>query len=72
MKKLVCVAALLLLIVPAVASAKTVGMKVTNEMIYQQLIEIEKHQAVLEERFIQIDRRFEQIDKRFEQLMKLL
>ena len=49
--------------------------KVTNEMIYQKLIEIErrvgeieKKQAVFEERFKQIDRRFEDIDKRFEEL----
>ena len=44
--------------------------KVTNEMIYQKLIEIEKRQVVFEERFKQIDRRFEQIDRRFEQVDK--
>jgi vacuolar-type H+-ATPase subunit I/STV1 len=44
--------------------------KVTNEMIYQKLIEMEKRQAVFEERFKQIDRRFEQIDRRFEQIDK--
>ena len=50
-------------------------LKVTNEMIYQKLIEIErrvveieKKQAVFEERFKQIDRRFEDIDKRFEDM----
>ncbi|RUM42990.1 MAG: hypothetical protein DSY34_00830 [Desulfurobacterium sp.] len=37
-------------------------------MIYQKLIEIEKRQAVFEERFKQIDKRFEQIDRRFEEL----
>jgi chaperonin cofactor prefoldin len=51
--------------------------KVTNEMIYQKLIEverrvveIEKKQAVFEERFKQIDKRFEDIDKRFEDMNK--
>ena len=48
--------------------------KVTNEMLYQKLIEIEKRQAVFEERFKQIDRRFEElredINKRFEQVDK--
>ena len=50
-------------------------LKVTNEMIYQKLVEIErrvgeieKKQAVFEERFKQIDRRFEDIDKRFGEL----
>ena len=46
--------------------------KVTNEMIYQKLIEMEKRQAVFEEKFKQIDRRFEQIDKRFEEIDKRL
>jgi Flp pilus assembly protein TadB len=52
-------------------------LKVTNEMIYQKLIEIErrvveieKKQAVFEERFKQIDKRFEDIDKRFEDMNK--
>jgi len=52
-------------------------MKITNEVIYQKLIdierrvvEIEKRQAVFEERFKQIDKRFEQIDKRFEDMNK--
>ena len=55
---------------PAAVGAKTLppNFKVTNEMIYQKLIEIEKRQAVFEERFKQIDRRFEQIDRRFEQI----
>ena len=55
---------------PAAVGAKTLppNFKVTNEMIYQKLIEIEKKQAVFEERFKQIDRRFEQIDRRFEQI----
>ena len=54
------------------AAAETLppNFKVTNEMIYQKLIEIEKRQAVFEERFKQIDRRFEQIDRRFEQVDK--
>ncbi len=41
---------------------------VTNEMIYQKLVEMEKRQAIFEERFKQIDNRFKQIDKRFEEL----
>ena len=52
-------------------------LKVTNEMIYQKLVEIErrvgeieKRQAVFEERFKQIDERFEDIDKRFEDMNK--
>ena len=51
-------------------------------MIYQKLIEIEKRQAVFEERFKQIDRRFaelredmnrrfEQVDKRFEEQLRI-
>ena len=59
--------------------------KITNEMIYQKLLEIEKRQAVLEARFEEfkyqvdkrfeelredINKRFEQIDKRFEQIDK--
>ncbi|NPA12355.1 MAG: hemagglutinin [Aquificae bacterium] len=42
--------------------------KITNEMIYQKLIEIEKRQAVFEEKFEQIDKRFEQINKRIDDL----
>jgi len=61
---------LLLSFFSAAVGAKTLppNFKVTNEMIYQKLIEIEKRQAVFEERFKQIDRRFEQVDKRFEQI----
>ena len=48
------------------------GMKVTNEMIYAKLLEIEKRQAILEAQFRefkeQVDKRFEQVDKRFEDL----
>ena len=50
-------------------------LKVTNEMIYQKLVEIErrvgeieKRQAIFEERFKQIDKRFEDMNKRFEEL----
>jgi isoleucyl-tRNA synthetase len=68
MKKLILFVTLFL---PAVAfSALPPNFKVTNEMIYQKLVEIEKRQAVFEERFKQIDKRFEQIDKRFEQIDK--
>ena len=65
---------LLLSFLPAAVGAKTLppNFKVTNEMIYQKLIEIEKRQVVFEERFKQIDRRFEQVDKRFEQHFKYI
>ncbi len=50
---------------------------ITNEMIYQKLVdierrvvEIEKKQAVFEERFNQIDKRFEDINGRFEDINK--
>ncbi|RUM41144.1 MAG: hypothetical protein DSY34_04270 [Desulfurobacterium sp.] len=60
---------LIALLIPSLAfSAPSQGFRVTNEMIYQKLVEIEKRQAVFEERFKQIDMRFEQIDKRFEEL----
>jgi len=55
---------------PSVYSAPPPNFKVTNEMIYQKLIEIEQKQAVFDERFKQIDKRFEQIDKRFEAIDK--
>jgi uncharacterized protein (DUF3084 family) len=68
MKKFVLLITLLL---PSVAfSALPPNFKVTKEMIYQKLVEIEKRQAVFGEKFKQIDRRFEQIDKRFEQIDK--
>ncbi len=44
--------------------------RVTNEMIYQQLIEIRKQQAVFDERFQQIEKRFELIEKQFELIDK--
>jgi len=52
----------------SVYSAPPPNFKVTNEMIYQKLIEIEQKQAVFDERFKQIDKRFEAIDKRFEDI----
>jgi len=62
---------LIVLIFPlSVYSAPPPNFKVTNEMIYQKLIEIEQKQAVFDERFKQIDKRFEQIDKRFEAIDK--
>jgi len=42
--------------------------KVTNEMIYQQLMELKEEHAVFKEKFNSIDKRFEQIDRRFEQV----
>ena len=68
MKKVVLLIGLLLSSVAY--SAPPPGFKVTNEMIYQKLIEIEQRQAIFDERFKQIDKRFEQIDKRFEDMNK--
>jgi len=66
---------LFLLLTPESNGAFAQRLKVTNEMIYQKLIEIErrvvnieKKQAVFEERFKQIDKRFELLDKRFEDI----
>ncbi len=57
------------MLLPSLAfSASSSGFKVTNEMIYQKLIEIEQRQAIFDERFKQIDKRFEQVDRRFEEL----
>jgi rubrerythrin len=63
---------LLFFLVSPFAFSKTLppNFKVTNEMIYQKLIEIQQKQAVFEERFKQIDKHFEQIDKRFELINK--
>ncbi|MBX6423214.1 hypothetical protein [Thermosulfurimonas sp. F29] len=55
------------------------GLRVTNEMIYEKLLEVEKRlvqlerrQAVLEAQFREfresVDKRFEQVDKRFEEM----
>jgi len=52
------------------------GLKVTNEMIYEKLLAMEKRQAVLEARFQEfkesVDKRFEELredmNKRFEQV----
>ena len=38
--------------------------RVSNEMIYKKLVEIERRQAVFEERFRQIEKRFEDMNKR--------
>ena len=68
---------LFLLLTPEGDGAFAQRLKVTNEMIYQKLIEIErrvvnieKKQVVFEERFKQIDKRFELLDKRFEDINK--
>jgi chaperonin cofactor prefoldin len=42
--------------------------KVTNEMIYQQLMELKEEHAVFKEKFNSIDKRFDQVDRRFEGL----
>jgi len=48
------------------------NVKITNEMIYQKLIEIEKQQAVMRAEFNEfkkyVEKRFEMIDKRFEDI----
>jgi nitrate reductase NapE component len=67
---------LIALLIPSIAfSAISKEFKVTNEMIYQKLVEIEyrvveieKKQSVFEEKFKTIDKRFEDVDKRFEEL----
>ena len=77
-KGLIVILILLNFLSPGV-EAKTLppNFKVTNEMIYQQLMELKEEHAVfkekfnsIERRFKEIDRRFEQIDKRFEQVDK--
>ncbi len=54
------------------SSAWAKGMKVSNEMIYQKLLEIEKRQIVLETQFKEFkeatNKRFEDMNKRFEEL----
>ena len=70
LKKLFSFFILIFLIAPLLSFAKERGFRVTNEMIYQKLIEIEKRQSVFEERFKQIDKRYAQIDKRFEDINK--
>ncbi len=67
-------AALFLLLVafPGVSLAGDKAPRVTNEMIYEKLLEMEKRQAVFEAQFREfkesVDKRFEQVDKRFEEL----
>ena len=68
MKKFILTTVLLLPL--TVYSAPLPNFRVTNEMIYQKLIQIEQRQAIFDERFKQIDRRFEQVDKRFEDMNK--
>ena len=66
MKKFISTIVLLLPL--TVYSAPLPNFRVTNEMIYQKLIEIEQRQAIFDERFKQIDRRFEDMNRRFEEL----
>ena len=68
MKKFILTIVLLLPL--TVYSAPLPNFRVTNEMIYQKLIQIEQRQAIFDERFKQIDRRFEQVDRRFEDMNK--
>ncbi len=48
--------------------------KITNEMIYNKLLEMEKRQIILEQRMDNLEKRFEEfkyyVDKRFEQIDK--
>ncbi len=73
-KSFLFVAALLLLLVAffGLSLAGERGLRVTNEMIYEKLLEMEKRQAVLEAQFREfkesVDKRFEQVDTRFEEL----
>ena len=70
MKKFILTIVLLLPL--TVYSAPLPNFRVTNEMIYQKLIQIEQRQAIFDERFKQIDRRFEELredmNKRFEDM----
>jgi len=66
MKKFILTIVLLLPL--TVYSAPLPNFRVTNEMIYQKLIQIEQRQAIFDERFKQIDRRFEDMNKRFEDM----
>ena len=68
MKKFILTVVLLLPL--TVYSAPLPNFRVTNEMIYQKLIEIEQRQAIFDERFKQIDRRFEDMNRRFEDMNK--
>ena len=63
---------LLLVVLSGVSLAGDKALRVTNEMIYEKLLEMEKRQAVLEAQFREfkesVDKRFEQVDRRFEEL----
>ncbi|WP_051654147.1 hypothetical protein [Persephonella sp. KM09-Lau-8] len=52
--------------------AEDKNVRITNEMIYQKLIDIDKRLTILETQFRdfkeETNKRFEQIDKRFEEL----
>jgi Skp family chaperone for outer membrane proteins len=73
MKRILCgLLFVAVLFSPSYTRAQQQYVKVTNEMIYQKLIEIEKRQAVLEAEFKafreETNRRFEDVSKRFEEL----
>lgn len=75
MKRILCgVLFVAVLFSPSFVKAQQQYVKVTNGMIYQKLIEIEKRQAVLEAEFKasreETNRRFEDVNKRFEDLEK--
>ena len=69
MRVTIVVAFLICLVGVGVAYSKDQTFTVTNEMIYQKLLEIEKKQAVLEAQFREFK---DQVDKRFEQLYTFL
>ena len=70
-KGLIVILILLNFLSPGV-EAKTLppNFKVTNEMIYQKLVEIEKRQAIFEERFKQIDNGLNRLIKDLNRLIK--
>ena len=61
---------------PAFSFAGSKGLRVTNEMIYEKLLEIEKRQAVLEAEFKEFkestNKRFEDMNRRFDEQMKFM
>lgn len=79
MKKTVIWSVCFLFLWLGVARAES-GLKVTNEMIYQKLLEIEKKQAILEVQFREFkeatSKRFEELredmNRRFDQMMTFL
>ena len=65
---------LAVLFITGISQAEERTVKITNEMIYQKLIDIDKRLTILETQFRdfkeETNKRFEQIDKRFEDINK--